>query len=119
MNHSRLWKRIGFLSTAMFWLSAAGCSNKGGYAGKVTVVVGDRLKAKGVELVDWRYSASAKSFGFKLRAQQPVEDHLKITTRISGRGAVSPVGSVGRRINNGEWIDVGGRLMGQFGNIYP
>lgn len=119
MNNARFWTGIGLLAAAILLLGAAGCSNKGKYAGKVTVVVSDRLKAKGVELVDWRHSASEKSFGFKLKARQPVEDNLKITIRVSGRGAISPVFSVGKKINNSEWIDVGGRLMGEFGDNYP
>jgi len=115
----RLSNGIGMLAAVMFLLGTVGCSNKGKYAGKVTVVVGEPLKAKGVELVDWRHSASEKSFGVKLKARQPVEDNLKITIRVSGRGPISPAGSVGKQINNGEWIDVGGRLMGQFGDNYP
>ena len=83
------------------------------------MVVGEPLKAKGVELVDWRHSASEKSLGVKLKARQPVEDNLKITIMVSGRGPISPAGSVGKQINNGDWIDVGGRLMGQFGDNYP
>ncbi|MCS7046153.1 MAG: hypothetical protein NZO58_07340 [Gemmataceae bacterium] len=119
MNAAKLGKALSLLAAAVVLVNLVGCNNKGKYADKVTVVVGEQLKAKGVELVDWRHSSSEKSFGVKLKAQQPVDDNLKISIRVSGRGAVSPVGSVGKRINNREWIDVGGRLMGQFADNYP
>jgi len=45
----RLSNGIGMLAAVMFLLGTVGCSNKGKYAGKVTVVVGESLKAKGVE----------------------------------------------------------------------
>jgi hypothetical protein len=95
----------GLLVLAFFGL---GCSNKGKYAGKVEVVVGKNLQAKGVSLVDWRYSESQKSFGIKLKAAQPVEKHtyLEITGPGIGR-AGSPI-PMGESINKGEWIDFGG-----------
>ncbi len=90
-------------------LFVVGCSNKGKYAGKLNVVVSDRLKDKGVSLVDWRYSDSEKSFGIKLRASQKVSEQTYLTLSGSGIGQIGSPVPVGKRINEGQWIDFGGR----------
>ena len=98
----------GVVLTAFLILVAGGCSNKGGRAGKVEVVLSERLKQKGISLEDWRYSESEKSFGVKLKASNPVEKHTYL--QISGPG-IGQVGSpipAGDHINKKEWIDYGG-----------
>jgi hypothetical protein len=89
----RSW--VGGVLAAVLVLFATGCSNKGGRAGKVEVVLSERLKQQGVSLEDWRYSESAKSFGVKLKASQPVEKHTYLV--ISG----PDIGRVGSPIPAG------------------
>jgi hypothetical protein len=87
---------------------AGGCSNKGARAGKVQVVLSERLKQKGVSLEDWRYSESEKSFGVKLKASSPVDKQTYLTISGPGIGQVSSPIPVGDSINKEEWIDFGG-----------
>jgi hypothetical protein len=89
-------------------LFAVGCSNKGKYAGKVNVVLSERLQAKGVSLEDWRYSESEKSFGVKLKTSQPVDKQTYLIISGPGIGKVKSPIPVGDLINRGEWIDYGG-----------
>lgn len=102
------WIGSGVLLTAILVLFAGGCSNKGGRAGKVNVVVSERLKQKGVTLEDWRYSDSQKSFGVKLKASSPVEKHTYLIISGPGIGQASSPIPVGESINKKEWIDFGG-----------
>lgn len=97
-------------------LIVAGCSNKGKYAGKLNVVVSDRLKDKGVSLEDWRYSDSDKSFGIKLRTSQKLPEQTYLTLSGPGIGQIGSPVPVGKRINEGEWIDFGGSMA--FGNPF-
>ena len=93
---------------AVLILFAGGCSNKGGRAGKVEVVLSERLKQKGVTLEDWRYSESQKSFGIKLKASSPVDKHNYLTISGPGIGQASSPIPAGDSINKKEWIDFGG-----------
>lgn len=100
----RAWA-LGVVALVLF---VAGCSNKGGRAGKVEVVLSEKLKAKGVALVDWRYSPSEKSFGVKLKASEPVEKQTYIVINGPGLSRIGSPVPVGERINKGDWIDFGG-----------
>jgi hypothetical protein len=95
---------------------AAGCSNKGKYAGKVNVEVSKRLADLGVSLVDWRFSESEKSFGIKLKTSKPLDKQTYIVIRGDGVGQVSSPIPVGDDINQGKWIDYGGSKA--FGNPF-
>lgn len=99
---------VASVAAAALVLFAAGCSNKGGRAGKVEVVLSERLKEKGVTLVDWRFSNSEKSFGVKLKASQPVEKQTYLEINGPGLNRVRSLTPSGERINKGEWIDFGG-----------
>lgn len=98
----------GVVLVAVLILFVSGCSNKGGRAGKVEVVLSERLKQKGVSLEDWRYSESEKSFGVKLKASSPVDKHTYLIISGPGIGQVSSPIPAGDSINKKEWIDFGG-----------
>jgi hypothetical protein len=105
----RFWiGSAGVVLAVVLNLFAGGCSNKGGRAGKVEVVLSERLKQKGVSLEDWRYSESEKSFGVKLKASSPVDKHTYLIISGPGIGQVSSPTPAGDRINKKEWIDFGG-----------
>jgi hypothetical protein len=104
------------LSVPTLVLVAGGCSNKGKYAGKVNVVVSERLQAQGVSLEDWRYSESDKSFGVKLKTSRPVDKQTYLIVSGPGIGQLKSPIPVGDAINRGEWIDYGGTKA--FGNPF-
>ena len=110
----RTW--FTFASSSITFALSAGCSNKGKRAGKVDVVVSDRLKEKGVSLVDWRYSESEKSFGVKLKTSKPLDKQTYIVISGPNIGQVGSPIPVGDAINQGEWIDFGGSKA--FGNPF-
>lgn len=109
MTRRSWFARTGATLAILLLLSVGvGCSNKGGRAGKVEVVLSERLKQKGVTLEDWRYSDSQKTFGVKLSASSPVEKHTYLTISGPGIGQVGSPIPAGDRINKKEWIDFGG-----------
>jgi len=104
------------LFAAILLVFATGCSNKGKYAGKVTVEVSKRLQEKGVSLADWRYSESDKSFGIKLTTSRPVDKHTYLIISGPNIGQVTSPIPAGDKINEGAWIDYGGSVA--FGNPF-
>ena len=116
MQSSGLRQAAGVVALAAITLLGLGCSSKGKYAGKLNVVVGDRLKQMGVSVDEWRYSDSEKAFGVKLKTSRPLDKQTYITINISGRGmAGSPI-PVGEKVNKNEWMDFGGSVA--FGNPF-
>jgi hypothetical protein len=99
---------LGVCLALICLVGVGGCSNKGRYAGKVSVVVSDQLQAQGVSLVDWRFSESQKSFGVKLRTNSPMPKQTYVTLSGPGIGRIGSPIPVGERINQGDWIDFGG-----------
>lgn len=90
-----------------------GCSNKSGLEGKVQVVLSERLKERGVTLIDWRFYKANKTFGVRLQANPPIEGKLHLVLSGPGLGNLR-TGNMAKDINAGNWVDFGGTVA--FGN---